>query len=62
SSEALAHLADAQPQANWGAAHALVTHPRIAERARQLGFGRVVQTRPALSDVLSALESNWSPP
>lgn len=62
SSEALTHLASAAPGADWQQAAALVTHPRIAERARQAGFGQVVQTRPALSDVLGALESNWSPP
>lgn len=61
SSEALTHLAQSTPAADWGAAQALVTHPRIAERAREMGFGRVVQTRPALSDVLGTLESNWSP-
>lgn len=62
SSEALTHLLAAAPGADWRAAAALVTHPRIAERAHQAGFGRVVQTRPALFDVLGALESNWSPP
>lgn len=61
SSEALTHLAQSTPAADWGAAQALVTHPRIAERAREMGFGRVLQTRPALSDVLGTLESNWSP-
>ncbi|MDP2262743.1 MAG: uroporphyrinogen-III synthase [Hydrogenophaga sp.] len=61
SSEALTHLARCAPAAGWGAAQALVTHPRIAERAREMGFGRVLQTRPALTDVLGTLESNWSP-
>lgn len=62
SSEALDHLLAAEPQADWSRAEALVTHPRIAERARQAGFGRVVQTRPALPDVLRALESGWTRP
>lgn len=62
SSEALDHLLAADPQADWSQAAALVTHPRIAERARQAGFGRVVQTRPALPDVLRALESGWTRP
>jgi uroporphyrinogen-III synthase len=62
SSEALDHLLAADPQADWSRAEALVTHPRIAERARQAGFGRVVQTRPALPDVLRALESGWTRP
>ena len=41
SSEALDHLLVADPRADWSHAEALVTHPRIAERARQAGFGRV---------------------
>lgn len=55
SSEALAPLA-----AHWPAgaqATALVTHPRIAEAARALGFGQVVTTRPTLDDVVRDLES-----
>ena len=60
SSEALQAL-----QGHWplGArAAALVTHPRIAEAARLLGFAEVVQARPALADVMRALESwNGSP-
>lgn len=62
SSEALDHLLAAQPDAAWSDAQALVTHPRIAQRAQQAGFGRVVQTRPALPDVLCALESQWTRP
>ena len=41
---------------------AMVTHERIAVAAERLGFGRVVMVRPTLSDVLSSLESGWSPP
>lgn len=62
SSESLDHLLAPDAQANWSNAQALVTHPRIAERARQAGFGRVTQTRPALPDVLRALESEWTRP
>lgn len=61
SSEALNHLISAAPGVDWRLAAALVTHPRIGERARHAGFGRIVQSRPALSDVLGALESHWSP-
>jgi len=61
SSEALDHLLAAELPADWSRAQALVTHPRITERARQAGFGRVLQTRPALPDVLRALESGWTP-
>lgn len=62
SSEALDHLLAADPAADWSAADALVTHPRIAERAQRAGFGHVVQTRPALPDVLRTLESQWIRP
>lgn len=62
SSEALAALRVLQPQAHWGAATALVTHPRIAQAARETGFGRVIESRPGLDDVLRALESERSAP
>jgi len=62
SSEALAALRVLQPRAHWGAATALATHPRIAKAARDTGFGRVIESRPSLNDVLLALESERSPP
>jgi uroporphyrinogen-III synthase len=60
SSEALAALKDLNPGADWSAATALVTHPRIARTARDFGFGRVIESRPSLPDVLRALESDRS--
>ncbi len=57
SSEAVAHLAQALPTVNWGSAHALTTHPRIAQAARAAGFGRVWECRPALADVVASIES-----
>lgn len=60
SSEALVHLLDALPGQSWAGAAALATHPRIAEVARDAGFGVVHCCRPALPDVLRALESHWS--
>lgn len=62
SSEALYALRVLQPQADWGAATALATHPRIAQAARETGFGRVIESRPSLRDVLRALESERSAP
>jgi uroporphyrinogen-III synthase len=62
SSEALSHLRNRVFPSDWTQASALVTHPRIAVTARSLGFAQVVETRPALPDVLRALESNWSRP
>ncbi|MFT3820685.1 MAG: uroporphyrinogen-III synthase [Rubrivivax sp.] len=41
SSEAIAHLLAAVPGADWRRSRAEATHPRIAERARRAGFGRV---------------------
>jgi uroporphyrinogen-III synthase len=58
SSEAIDHLTDTLlPAQSWQASTALATHPRIAERARQAGFGHVVQTRPTPEAVVSALRS-----
>lgn len=57
SSEAVHHLATLFPQAAWGASRALATHPRIAEAARQLGFGEVAQARPSVPAVVACLQS-----
>lgn len=57
SSEAVAHLAQALPAQPWGAARALATHPRIAQAAREAGFGTVRECRPALTDVVASIES-----
>lgn len=54
SSEAIGHL---PADLDWRRAQALATHPRIAEAARRAGFGRVVQSRPTLADVLASIES-----
>jgi len=62
STEALANLAQLSAEQRWQQASALATHPRIAERARAMGFGHVSHVRPTLPDVLAALESSWSHP
>lgn len=49
SSEALDHLAALAPAADWSAAQAVATHPRIAERALALGVGQVHQVQVGLS-------------
>ena len=41
SSEAVGHLRGLAPQADWSAAGALASHPRIAQAARAAGFGWV---------------------
>lgn len=63
STEAVLNLRQlASPATNWAGVSALTTHPRIAAAARAAGFGRVLETRPALADVLRVLEQNWSRP
>lgn len=57
STEAVNHLGLLCPDAVWSHARALATHQRIADAARELGFGEVRCARPAVADVLHALES-----
>ena len=59
SSEAVANLA-AMPgfaSHDWRGARAVATHPRIAASVRALGWGVVVESRPALNDVSATLGS-----
>ena len=53
SAEAIGNLATLT-QADWSRQRAIATHARIAERARQLGIGNVVLTRPAAAAVAAA--------
>lgn len=62
SSQALQNLLLAMPGVSWAHAAALCTHPRIADCAREAGFGCVVGSRPALVDVVAALESEPQSP
>jgi uroporphyrinogen-III synthase len=57
SSQAIDHLATIDPGADRAAAHALATHPRIAERARRAGFGRVHDCRPTQDAVVACIQS-----
>jgi len=56
SSEAIDHLQALAPAACWDAARALASHPRIAERARALGFQAVTIVSPAAAAVAAALK------
>lgn len=56
SSEALANLTQATAE-DWSSARALATHPRIAQAAREAGFGVVYESRPLLADVVASIES-----
>lgn len=56
SAEAIGHLQSLAPTGqDWGRARCLATHMRIAERARALGLGHVVLTRPEAEAVAGAL-------
>ena len=60
SSEAIDRLAALRPDldtAAWHASQAVATHPRIAERARALGFGAVHGARPGIDDVTACIQS-----
>jgi uroporphyrinogen-III synthase len=61
SSEAIANLADASGQPgqaiDWSGARAIATHPRIATTARSAGWGAVVESRPALTDIVQTLRA-----
>lgn len=57
SSEAVHNLRGCLPQQNWARALAVATHARIAQAARDIGFGTVLETRPDLSDVRASIES-----
>jgi len=56
SSEAIDHLQALAPQAAWQAGRALASHPRIAERARALGFGTVTSVSPTAVSVAAAVQ------
>lgn len=57
SSEAIAHLEALDGVAIGAASRALATHPRIAARARQAGFGDVSEVQPGLDAVVACIQS-----
>jgi uroporphyrinogen-III synthase len=63
SSEAIDHLQTLTegrsdpPHTRWHAARALATHPRIAQRARDAGFGVVAESRPTPAAVVACIQS-----
>lgn len=57
SSEALGHLLAWLPDQGWNGAHALTTHPRIAQAARAAGFADVTDCRPTVDDVAASIKS-----
>jgi uroporphyrinogen-III synthase len=57
SSEAVSNLCAAAAGVHWGRARAVATHARIANAAREAGFGVVCASRPALSSIIASIES-----
>lgn len=57
SSEAIANLRRLLPGQSWSQARAACTHPRIAQAAREAGFGRVEAVPPTLEGVSAFLQS-----
>ncbi|HEY0819317.1 MAG TPA: uroporphyrinogen-III synthase [Rhizobacter sp.] len=57
SSEAVTNLQALAPDAAWSEALALATHPRIAQTARGLGIGRVIEARPSAEAVVACIQS-----
>jgi uroporphyrinogen-III synthase len=55
SSEAIGHLRGLA--LDWSKARAIATHPRIAEAARALGWGVVLESRPKPVDIVAAWAS-----
>jgi uroporphyrinogen-III synthase len=56
SSEAVGHLPQLAPGADWTPARALATHPRIADAARQLGLQQVHTVAPTPEAVAALLQ------
>jgi uroporphyrinogen-III synthase len=56
SSEAVANLKSIAGLI-WSQTRAIATHPRIAQAARDAGFGVVYESRPLLADVVASIES-----
>lgn len=57
SSESLGHLQQLLPGQAWSAARAVATHERIAQAARQLGFGQVAVCPPTVEALHVCLQS-----
>ena len=57
SSEALSHLRSLMPQADWSASSAVASHARIAQAAREAGFGQVRQIEPGEAALWQAAQA-----
>ncbi len=57
SSEAIGHLEAAAGTGRWAGARAIATHPRIAARAREAGFGRIAEPAPGFDALVACIQS-----
>jgi uroporphyrinogen-III synthase len=57
SSAALQTLMSQCPQANWAIAKATVTHPRMADFAKKMGWGAVSIAPPGFTSLLASIKS-----
>lgn len=57
SSECMQHLVRCNSAWSWHSHTALATHPRIAQQARQAGFGRVIETLPTVQGIAASIKS-----
>ena len=57
SAEAITNLAHAAGSGRFGQAIAITTHPRIAERARSVGFARIIEAGPRFDAVVACIQS-----
>ncbi|MEO7055323.1 MAG: uroporphyrinogen-III synthase [Caldimonas sp.] len=57
SSEAIGHLEAAAGVGRLSGARAIATHPRIAARAREAGFGRVAEPAPGFDALVACIQS-----
>jgi len=57
SSQAIANLRQALPDADWSAARAIATHPRIAQSAQAAGFGEVLHSSAEVDALVASIES-----
>lgn len=61
SSEAVRHLVQALPGAGWAGSRAIASHPRIAQAAREAGFGRVDELPPRVDAVVAWAAAGGAP-
>ena len=57
SSQSITQLSQLLPDAHWGHARAVATHPRIATKAREIGFTHVFESQPKPQALACSLKS-----